>query len=79
MAVVLLDTEGEYVHIDEPTDDPQMKRALADLGLSASGVDGTWLYHLAETDTANPDHPRRSRSAWRLRHCRPTRQLRSSA
>ena len=59
MAVVLLDTEGEYVHIGEPTDDPRMERALAALGLSASGVDNTCLYHLAETDTANPDHPRR--------------------
>jgi uncharacterized protein len=59
MAVVLLDTEGEYVHIDEPTDDPRMRRALAALDMQAAGVDNTWLYYLAGTETANPGHPQR--------------------
>jgi uncharacterized protein len=58
MAVVLLDTEGEYVHIGEPTDDQRMRRALADLGVPATGVNNAWLYHLTGTDTANPAHPR---------------------
>lgn len=60
MAVVLLDTEGEYVHLGEPTDDPGMARALAARGMSPAGVEGTNLYHLVGTDSANPGHPRRT-------------------
>lgn len=59
MAVVLLDTEGEYVHIGDPADDQRMRRVLAALGMTPAGVDNTWLYHLAGTDTANPGHPQR--------------------
>jgi DNA helicase HerA-like ATPase len=58
MAVVLLDTEGEYVHIGEPTEDARMRRALGELGMTPAGVQNTWLYRLAGTDTANPRHPR---------------------
>ena len=57
-AVILLDTEGEYVLMDEPTDDPVMQAALGRRGLEPSGTT-THLYHLANTNTANPRHPRR--------------------
>lgn len=59
MAVILLDVEGEYTYLDQPTDDPRMLSGLAARGLAARGVPFT-LYHLVGRDTANPNHqPRR--------------------
>ena len=63
-AVVLLDTEGEYTAIHEPTVDATMQEALKRRGMVAHGVDGTHLYHLVGRDTTNPDHP--SRTQFRL-------------
>jgi DNA helicase HerA-like ATPase len=60
MAVVLLDTEGEYVEIGEATTDPSMLAALSRRGLTPAGIPGTRLFHLAGTETANPGHPRRT-------------------
>jgi DNA helicase HerA-like ATPase len=59
MAVILLDVEGEYTHLHEPADDPQMLRALAERGLTPAGVpaDHVALYHLVGRDTINPGHP----------------------
>jgi hypothetical protein len=61
MAVVLLDVEGEYTHLHEPTGDPKMREVLAARGLAAEGVpaDRMAVYHLVGRDTANPDHPHR--------------------
>jgi DNA helicase HerA-like ATPase len=59
MAVVLLDTEGEYVHIGEPTDDQAMLTLLARRGIEPAGIPNTRLYHLVGTETANPDHPQK--------------------
>ena len=59
LAIVLLDTEGEYVHLDKPADDPGMVAALRQRGLDPVGIPGTRLYHLVGTETANPQHPRR--------------------
>jgi hypothetical protein len=59
-AVVLLDTEGEYVQISEPSNDPGMIAALDRRGMRPAGVPNTHLYHLVGTDTANPAHPRRT-------------------
>lgn len=58
VAVVLLDTEGEYTHLDEPTEDPTMLAALRRLGQSPAGVPETSVYYPVGRDTANPDHPR---------------------
>lgn len=58
MAVILLDVEGEYTFLHEPTDDPRMLSGLAERGLTPAGVPNT-LYHLVGRDTANPSHPRR--------------------
>jgi hypothetical protein len=60
MAVVLLDTEGEYVHVDEPTDDQSMRTVLARRGIEPAGIPNTRLYHLVGTETANPQHPQRT-------------------
>ncbi len=59
-AVVLLDTEGEYVQISEPSNDPAMIAALDRRQMRPAGVPNTHLYHLVGTDTANPSHPRRT-------------------
>ncbi|MDB5306943.1 MAG: hypothetical protein JWO38_1145, partial [Gemmataceae bacterium] len=61
MAVVLLDVEGEYTHLHEPTPDARMRKALAARGLTPGGVrpDRMTLYHLVGRDTANPGHPHR--------------------
>jgi uncharacterized protein len=60
MAVILLDTEGEYVEIGEATADPSMLAALSRRGLAPAGIPQTQLFHLAGTETANPDHPGRT-------------------
>jgi DNA helicase HerA-like ATPase len=59
-AVILLDVEGEYTFLHEPTTDAHMRTALARRGLFPAGVPGVSLYHLAGRDTANPDHPART-------------------
>jgi len=59
VAAVLLDTEGEYTTISDPTDDKDMQRALNRRGMVAEGVHDTHIYHLVGRDTANPDHPSR--------------------
>ena len=56
MAVILLDGEGEYTFLHEPTADPRMLTGLAERGLEPAGVPLT-LYHLVGRDTTNPDHP----------------------
>lgn len=61
MAVVLLDVEGEYTHLHEPTDDKKMLAGLEERGLKKGSIpaDKMTLYHLVGRDTANPQHPRR--------------------
>lgn len=58
-AVVLLDTEGEYTAINEPTTDKQMIQALQRRGLQPKGVENTHVYHLVGRETRNPKHPSR--------------------
>lgn len=60
MAVVLLDTEGEYVHIGEPANDETMVAALERRGIAPAGVPNTHLFHLVGTDTAYRGHPHRT-------------------
>lgn len=61
MAVVLLDVEGEYTHLHEPTDHAPALSGLSDRGLSPVGVPASAMtvYHLVNRDTANPNHPNR--------------------
>lgn len=59
VAVIILDTEGEYTRINEPADDPRMCAALARAGLAPAGVPDTRLFHLTGRGTANPHHPNR--------------------
>lgn len=57
-AVVLLDTEGEYTHLNEPTDSASMLAALQRAGLTPSGIPNTAIYHLVGRECANPRHPK---------------------
>lgn len=56
IATVLIDTEGEYTMINEPTADKGMLGALERRGLAASGVKNMHLYHLIGRETTNPRH-----------------------
>lgn len=71
IATILLDTEGEYTAINEPTDDPNMLRALAVRGKQAKGVPGTEVYYLAGRETANPQHPARRQFSLRFSELSP--------
>ena len=59
MAVILLDVEGEYTHLHEPTSNKRMQSALADQKLKPEGirVDKMSVHHLVGRGKANPDHP----------------------
>lgn len=61
MAVILLDVEGEYTFLHEPTEDRRMLAGLAARGLAPIGVPPAQmtLHHLVGRDTTNPDHPNR--------------------
>lgn len=59
MAVILLDTEGEYTRINEQTEDTGMLAALERVKLPPAGVPDTVLFHLVDRGTANPAHPLR--------------------
>lgn len=58
-AVILLDVEGEYTFLNEPTSEPKMLKVLEGCGLSPEGIPNMTLYHLSGRETANPDHPAR--------------------
>lgn len=55
-AVILLDTEGEYTQINEPTTDPTMIAALAHRGQAPVGIPNTRIYTLVGKETSNPGH-----------------------
>jgi len=55
--VVLLDVEGEYTKLNEPTDNPQLVAALKERGMVPEGIPNTHVFHLVGRDCANPDHP----------------------
>jgi DNA helicase HerA-like ATPase len=61
LAVILLDVEGEYTRLNEPTDDPKMLSGLKERNLPVGGLpaEAMTLYHLTGRDTTNPAHPQR--------------------
>ncbi|GAB4201672.1 MAG: hypothetical protein OHK0022_23950 [Roseiflexaceae bacterium] len=59
IATVLIDTEGEYTQIYQPTDDPTMLTTLKKHGRSAHGVKQVRVQHLIGRETTCPD-PRRA-------------------
>jgi len=73
MAVILLDVEGEYTQIHQPTDDKKMQTALEARGLLPAGLPEakTTLYHLVGRDTTNPKHPRKTAFSLQLARLSP--------
>lgn len=61
LATVIIDTEGEYTEIFEPTDDPTMLAALKKRGLTPQGAAGVRVFHLHGRETTCPD-PKRTTS-----------------
>jgi hypothetical protein len=59
MAVILLDVEGEYTHLNEPTTNEDMLAALKARKLEPMGIpsDRMTIYHLVGRETSNPGHP----------------------
>lgn len=70
-SVVLLDTEGEYVDMHEPTRDKAMLAALERRGIAAEGLDDVVLCHLVGVETAKPDHPNRRQFGLRFSDLSP--------
>lgn len=59
IATVVFDVEGEYTHVDEPTDHAAMLEALQRRGLRPQGVRDLHIHHLTGRDTTNPKHKNR--------------------
>jgi DNA helicase HerA-like ATPase len=61
MAVIVLDVEGEYTFLHEPTEDSRMLAGLSARRLAPAGVPTTQMvvHHLVGRDTTNPEHPNR--------------------
>ena len=59
IATILVDTEGEYTHVNQKTEDGNMLKALKRRGLEPKGVSNTHIWHLVGRDTSNPIHPDR--------------------
>src|SRR6266567_5134944 len=58
IATILIDTEGEYTEIYQPTRDHTMLTALTKRGKTAHGVANVSVYHLVGRDTTCPDKER---------------------
>jgi DNA helicase HerA-like ATPase len=58
IATIIIDTEGEYTQIYQPTDDQTMLTALEKRKKEPHGVEKVRVYHLYGRETACPDKPR---------------------
>lgn len=58
IATVVIDTEGEYTQIYQPTQDATMLTALEKRGRQARGVESVSVYHLVGRETTCPDKGR---------------------
>jgi DNA helicase HerA-like ATPase len=56
IATIVFDVEGEYTHVDQPTDHPAMLEALKRRGQKAQGVKELHIHHLTGRDSRNPRH-----------------------
>ena len=70
-AIILIDTEGEYTAINQPTEDTRMIEALDRVGLEPCGVNNTGVHHLVGKETANPSHPDVSKFSLRFSELSP--------
>jgi len=51
IATIVIDTEGEYTHVGEPTSDANMQKLLTNRGIPAKGIDNIRVLHLHGKDT----------------------------
>jgi hypothetical protein len=56
IATIVFDVEGEYTHVDEPTDQAAMLEALARRGRKPEGVRNLHVHHLYRRESRNPGH-----------------------
>jgi DNA helicase HerA-like ATPase len=56
IATIVFDVEGEYTHVDKPTDQPAMLEALKRRGQRPEPVKDLHLHHLTGRDSRNPNH-----------------------
>ncbi|WP_083681350.1 ATP-binding protein [Archangium sp. Cb G35] len=56
IATIVFDVEGEYTHVDKPTDDPAMGEALRRRKQQPEGVKELHIHHLMGRDSRNPRH-----------------------
>jgi len=71
MAVIIIDIEGEYCAINEPTQDRIMQQSLDRIGQQAAGIVNTHVYHLIGRGTRNPAHPSRAPFSLRFSELSP--------
>jgi DNA helicase HerA-like ATPase len=56
IATIVFDVEGEYTHVDEPTDQAAMIEALKRRGMKPEGVKDLHIHHLTGRASMNPRH-----------------------
>ncbi|MET0405714.1 MAG: DUF87 domain-containing protein, partial [Cystobacter sp.] len=56
IATIVFDVEGEYTHVDQPTNHAAMLTALRRRGQAAEGVKNLHIHHLTGRDSRNPKH-----------------------
>ncbi|NMO17423.1 DUF853 family protein [Pyxidicoccus fallax] len=56
IATIVFDVEGEYTHVDEPTDQAAMLEALKRRGLRPEGVKDLHIHHLTGRSSRRPRH-----------------------
>jgi len=57
IATILIDTEGEYTHINQPSENSNMLKILERRGLPPEGISETRILKLVGDETTNPKHP----------------------
>lgn len=51
IATIVIDTEGEYTHINQPTEDSNMQKLLERRGINSKGINDLRVYHLVGRET----------------------------
>lgn len=60
VAVVVFDVEGEYTHLMQPNDNPDLLRLLEMRGQMPVGLEQMHLYHLIGRETSHPNYADRT-------------------
>ena len=71
LATIVIDTEGEYTQIYQPTDDPTMLTALEKAHKGPQGVKDVRVYHLVGRETTCPDNRRTTSFSLRFSELSP--------